>query len=571
MWLSYLVDIIIFASLAVSLNLLVGYAGQLSVAHAGFAAIGGYSVGYLTEMAKWEFLPALLVGVVISGVLGLLLGLPALRLSMEYLILLTLGFNLVVVGIASSVTELGGSQGLTAIKDLSIFGLQLDSPVSWLVPSLVLLVVVFSLSWRTGQSPLGRVLKGIREDSLVTQSLGKNVFWFKVGVFGLTAAFSGAAGGMLSGWLGIVTPGLFSFNFAMTIFAMVVIGGTGRLVGSILGAIVLTVIAPILRDVVALQPSVASQVQLVVYGVGLVVVMAFRPQGLMPRPRRAKVQQEALPDELPEALLEVAVEHSSHVTRTEDAPVVLRAQGVTKRFGGIAAVEDLNIELRKGRITALVGPNGAGKTTVFNLLTGAITPDSGQVFLGNKDLTGHTPDYAARHGVVRTFQDVRLLQQLSCLENVMLGVQHQAGENFLKLFIPSKVVSNQEAKTRATAMKWLDFVGMADSADVPAHSLSYGQSKLISLARALATEAPVLLLDEPASGVDPRWVDVMMSLVERVRDEGRTVCIVEHNLSVVSRLADYTYFMQLGKVTAEGSISELMKSAELSEAYFGSA
>jgi branched-chain amino acid transport system permease protein len=250
---------------------------------------------------------------------------------------------------------------------------------------------------------------------------------------------------------------------------------------------------------------------------------------------------------------------------------VLETTGVGKRFGGIVAAHDLHIQLREGTITALVGPNGAGKTTVFNLLTGFIPPDGGSVKLRGTELVGLTPNQVARHGLVRSFQDVRLFNRLSCLQNVMMAVQHQAGENFATLAFSHRKVKSVEEQTRVKALDWLGFVGMAEFADVPAGALSYGQTKLVSLARVLATEAEVLLLDEPASGIDTKWVDTMLDLIEAVREQGRTVCVVEHNLHVVGRLADHTYFMELGEITAQGTIAELTATPRLAEAYFGTA
>ena len=257
-------------------------------------------------------------------------------------------------------------------------------------------------------------------------------------------------------------------------------------------------------------------------------------------------------------------EHAWH-----DAPVVLQTKGVSKRFGGIIAADELDIELRRGTITALVGPNGAGKTTVFNLLTGAVAPDAGSILLHGEELVGLQPHQIARRGMVRSFQDVRLFNRLSCLQNVMLAVQGQPGEHAGKLFLSPRAVDRAEQETRERALAWLRFVGMGEFAAVPAGALSYGQTKLVSLARVLATEADVLLLDEPASGIDTKWVDTMLDLIEQVRDQGRTVCVVEHNLHVVGRLADHTYFMELGRITAQGTIAELTSSPRLAEVYFG--
>lgn len=575
MWITYLTEILIYGSLAVTVNLLVGYAGQVSVAHAAFAGIGGYSVGYLVTVQHWPFAVAILAGTLAAGLVGVLLGLVALGLSEEYLILMTLVFSLGLIGIIAGVDVLGSTIGITNITNLDLFGWKLDHPEDWLSLAALLLLVVFAICWRLGQSPYGRVLKGIREDSVATQSLGKNVFGFKVVVFAITSALAGLIGTVFSGWLGLATPGAFGFPFALTIFAIVIFGGKGNLLGSLIAAAVLTLVEPVLRYIVALDSSKASLMQLAIYGALLIILMIVRPQGLI-RERRRKVP---VP---PDAATPLAIPSPATTTpgavaafvrpgRRDwtDNDITLEATGISKSYGGIHAVKDLHLKLRRGTVTALVGPNGAGKTTTFNALAGFVRPDSGSVLLNGVELVGKSADFAARQGLVRTFQDVRLFPAVSCLENVMLGVQNQDGERLGELFIPGRRVSRGDRQAADAAMEWLSFVGLADHAGQSAESLSYGQSKLVSLARALATKADVLLLDEPASGVDGAWVDVMLGIIDAVRAQGRTVCLVEHNLEVVRQLADHAYFMELGEITAEGTVEELTSSARLTEAYFG--
>jgi branched-chain amino acid transport system permease protein len=439
----------------------------------------------------------------------------------------------------------------------------MTGPRDWLVPALVTLVVTFAVCWRIGESPYGRVLKGIREDTDATRSLGKNTFAYKVGIFAITAGIAGWVGAFYSGWLGLATPSAFGFPLAMSVFAMVIVGGSANLFGSVVAAGVLTLIEPTLREALAMQSAQAALVQLVLYGALLVLMMILRPQGLFAERFRHVAPPEGGP-------VPVVAERAAPVVRQLDAhPVVLRAEGLEKRFGGIVAARDLTFELRRGTITALVGPNGAGKTTAFNLLTGAIAPDRGSVLLDGQELVGRRPDEIVRAGLVRTYQDVRLLRRLTCLENVMLGVPDQHGEHLGRLFVPGRAVSRADRDVAERALEWLGFVGMAEQAGVPTEALAYGQTKLVSLARALATEAPVLLLDEPASGVDSAWVETMLRMIDAVRAEGRTVCLVEHNLDVVRELADHTYFMELGEITASGTIAELTSSARLTEAYFG--
>jgi ABC-type branched-subunit amino acid transport system ATPase component/ABC-type branched-subunit amino acid transport system permease subunit len=638
LWLNYLDQVLIYATLALSLNLLLGYAGQVSVAHASFGAIGGYAMGYLSLNHDWNFLLGTVVGMALAFVIGSIVALPALKLTVEYLILLTLAVSSVILGLLIATPSMGGTYGLIGLPTTNLFGWHLREPHDWVLPSLVAMLIVYAICRRIGESPIGRVLKGIREDPISTQALGKNVLGYKVAVFGISSALAAFAGALLAAWLQLATPSVFGFAFALTIFAIVIFGGMGNLTGTVLGAAVVVLLEPVLRRVVKIEASRASIVQLIVYGLALAVLMRVRPQGALPegfsmwrwlrgdRVRRHRVEMvdgwvpksigvhergagglpgrhagglpgrhaEGLPGRHAEGLpgrhagglpgrhagglpdrdvhvdgMEDVADEIDRHQKWLDAPVVLEASGVGKRFGGIIAANDLHIELRRGTIAALVGPNGAGKTTVFNLLTGAIAPDSGSVKLNGEELVGLNPAQVARKGLVRSYQDVRLFNRLSCLQNVMMAVQHQAGENFATLAFAHRRVVAVEKQTRTAAMDWLGFVGMADFAEVPAGALSYGQTKLVSLARVLATEAEVLLLDEPASGIDTRWVDTILDLIETVREQGRTVCVVEHNLHVVGRLADHTYFMELGEITAAGTIAELTNTPRLAEAYFG--
>jgi branched-chain amino acid transport system permease protein len=248
--------------------------------------------------------------------------------------------------------------------------------------------------------------------------------------------------------------------------------------------------------------------------------------------------------------------------------LALETRALTKSFGGIRAVDGLDLSLERGRITGLIGPNGAGKTTVFNLLTGALKPDHGTVLLGGRDITGLPPHRIARAGMVRSFQDVRTFARLTVLENVMMGVAGQRGERMSVVLAPLPLGPG-DRRTRDRALEWLEFVGLAQRAGEPAGSLAFGEQKLVALARVLATDAEVLLLDEPASGVDRRWSDHMIEHIARLPEAGRTVCIVEHNLDVVQRLAHRICFMHEGSVTAEGTMAELSGQERLQEAYFG--
>jgi branched-chain amino acid transport system permease protein len=577
---------LIFSIFAMSLNLLMGYAGQVSVAHAAFGAIGGYTAAYVSAHTGLGFWEGLALGAFAAGAVGFVVSLPALRLNPEYLILLTIAVSSIVLAIVGAVSELGGAYGMVADKPADLgawLGGQLQFPRQWTPFLLVMTGLVFGVCWRFGESPWGRILRGIRDDEIAVRALGRDVFAFKVTVFTLTAAMAGLAGVLLFYYNQLASPSVYGFNVSLQIFAMAVFGGLGNLFGSVFGAAVLQLLQPVLEMAIRIDPDRAFLIQLVVFGLGLAVMMRVRPQGLIPegtsllrRKKRATrsnlvpAPRTSVPAKVPFALSPV-----------QEPPILVEVRGLSKSFGGIVACRDLNLYLKQGRIAALVGPNGAGKTTVFNLLTGAIRATSGSVRLRGQEILGLGPDRIARLGMARSFQNLRLFPRLSALDNVMLGCREpsedlcrwprgaKGGENLVDLFLRPHVAAAVERRNRERAYEWLRSVGLAEVADAPAGSLSYGQQKLVSLARLLGTDAEVLLLDEPASGVDSRWVDNILDLVVRMRNDGKTVCIVEHSLHVVERLADTVFFMELGHVTAEGRIAELTSDPRLAEVYFG--
>jgi branched-chain amino acid transport system permease protein len=577
-WIDVLDQALIFAVFALSLNLLMGFAGQISIAHGAFGAIGGYTAGYLAQEHAWAFGPAVAVGVAAALVLGLIVSLPALRLSGEYLILLTLSVQIITLVVITSISALGGLTGLSALPGISLFGSTLLTPQDFLKLLVPVALAVFLLMRRIAGSPAGRVLRGIREDELATQSLGKDVFAYKSQVFALTAGLAGLGGVLLAYYNGVVAPGMFGFSVSMTIIVMVIVGGSANLYGTLVGTALVVASGPFFQKAIKLSVDKASLAQLVAYGVALVAVLRWRPQGVLPegatpgalwarlRPAAGALDARAQPA-APRGAQEVPVVVVPAEPVGDPAPA-LEVRALTKSFGGIRAVEGLDLTLERGRITGLIGPNGAGKTTVFNLLTGALKPDRGTVLLDGRDITGLPPHRIARAGMVRSFQDTRTFGRLTVLENVMMGVAGQRGERMGVVLSPVPLRPG-DRRTRERALQWLEFVGLAQRAGQPAGSLAFGEQKLVALARVLATEAEVLLLDEPASGIDKRWSDHMIEHIARLPEAGRTVCIVEHNLDVVQRLAHRICFMHEGSVTAEGTMAELARQERLQEAYFG--
>ncbi|MDF3038583.1 MAG: hypothetical protein K0Q71_1289 [Thermomicrobiales bacterium] len=590
--------ILIYISLGASLNLLMGYAGQFSMAQAVFYGIGAYSAGLLAVNFGFSPLLSIVGAIVVSFIAAGILALPAAkRVSGEYLILLTLAFQIVVNQLMNTMRDLtGGPYGFT-VPWLTAFGRDFITPVEYLPLMVAGCLIVLLVTWGIGESPFGRMLKGIREDETAVQALGKNTTVAKLLVFGITAGLAGFIGGLSAYYYQFIAPGTYSLDLSIFIVSIIVLGGLGNLTGTIVGAIILGGLRPFLQNVDFIGDENSYPWQAIIYGLALIVLMMFRPEGLLPEGsgigslwrrlagRTLEPRHEppatfgmvgangnvglALPDG-PHLTLPVAgsdgVDSSGAGVPGSD---IVRVEDLAKHFGGIYAVNGVDLVLREQQITALIGPNGAGKTTIFNLITGVLPPDRGRVSLRGRDITGKPPNEVANLGMARSFQDTRLFRRLTALENVAMAVPHQPGENVASLALRPLRSRRAEDETLAKAMSYLELVGMAGAADTVVANLGYGEQKVVAIARLLATEAPVLLLDEPTSGIDPAALDETIALVLRLKGLGRTICVVEHSLHVVEKLADHVVFMEDGRVAAEGTIEELTSQERLVEVYFG--
>lgn len=559
--------ILFFIMLGVSFNLVLGFTGLVSMAHAAMFGLGAYTAAITAVKLGLPYPVTLVAGVLLTVLVAGFIALPALRVRGEYLILMTIALQLLVYNLALSWVELtNGRTGISGIPRPNLFGFSLSTPTEFFPLVLMLTILCFSIAHRIGLSPYGRVLKAIREDEAATLALGKNVVGYKVTVFVVAAALAAIAGSTFAHYQSFFSPFSVDLHASIFIVAIVVLGGTANLYGTVLGSVLLVGLPEALRFLRADQ-EIVDALRTLIYGVMLVLFMRFRPEGLIPEyrlPRRKVAGQ-------PEEPLEPAVADLVLSGQTAAAAngEVLRTVALSKSFGGIRAASDLHVTLKHGQITALVGPNGAGKTTVFNLLTGFLPPDEGQVILNGQDISKLPAWRRAQLGLARSFQDVRLFERMSVLDNVMVAIPNHPGERLLPLFLTPRLVKQTELANREKAMAYLRFVGLADKADQLVSSLSYGEQKLLALARLLATEAQVLLLDEPAAGVDIYWVNRILELLRQLTAAGKTVCIVEHNLEVVTAVADRAYFLDVGRIIAEGTPSDLMADQRLTEIYFG--
>ncbi len=561
-YLFYLASLVgIFAILGASLDLLVGHTGLFSLAHAAFLGLGAYAAALLGLRLGVPFLPAVLLGACLAALASLVVSLAAWRLRGEALVLATFGAQMLFSDAAENWVSLTrGPLGLPNVPRPTLFGHVLASS-----GELALLVgAVAAGAWlvtvRLTSAPYGRVLHALREDETFASVLGKDVRRMKASVLAVSCFLAGLAGGLYAHLLRFIDPSSFTVQESVLVLATIIIGGAGTRAGPIAGAALLVLLPEGLRFVGITGPLAANLKQ-TIYGALLVIVVLFRPEGLLALPAG---RQRALPEgpgdaggppEPPELL--------PGPDGATGQPLV--CENLTKRFGGVAAVAELTLRLPPRGAVAIVGPNGAGKTTLLSLIAGLLLPDDGRIFLGGQDLTVLSIQERARRGLARTFQEPRLIRRLTALEHVWLARPDQRGERLLPALFGTdrrRRVADLQACERG-----LRKVGLSRVSGQRVGELSYGQQKLLALACALATGAGTLLLDEPTAGVQPATKAQIVALLRALKQEGKLVVFVEHDLSVVRQLADLLIVMAKGRVLATGAPDEVLQRPIVHEAY----
>lgn len=562
---------LVYVLLTVSLNLILGYGGMASMAHAAFFCIGGYLSAIVTMHWGCNFLVGIGLAIIVTAAVGGALAAPFIRVHEEYLILFTIAFQMVVFLLMLSLPAItGGDSGIFGVPGPRLFGLAPQDPIHFLPFMVVFVIMVYFVAFKITHSPFGRVLKGIREDEMSVTSLGKDVKEFKIMIFMVGTGIAAGAGGIFAHYSQFINPSIGTLDESILIIAMVVLGGTANLWGSAVGAFLLILIPEGLTFLPGASDLIVP-LRSFIYGLLLILFMRFRPEGLVPEYlhlRRFGKKDETIKLPSPAEMLSRQA-HPGTKKETFSGQSLLEVQGLSRSFGGLKAVDDFSMILEKSKVTALVGPNGCGKTTAFNLMTGFLKPDQGRIFFQKKDIT-NLPSHKMPHiGIVRSWQDVRNFQGMTVLDNVLIANQKQSGERLLKLFFTPWKWKREEKENLEKALLYLEKVGLLKKRGEIARNLSYAEQKLLAIARLLSTGAEVLLLDEPSSGVDPNWVKRFMAIIRDLAQSGKTICIVEHNLEVVRGVSDTVYFMAEGKRIAQGKAEDLMADPKLGEIYFG--
>ncbi|CAO3457220.1 ABC transporter, permease protein 2 (cluster 4, leucine/isoleucine/valine/benzoate) [Azospirillum argentinense] len=560
-----LVMVCLYGILATSFNLLIGFGGIFALAHATFYASGAYAAGILATKLGIGFPLTLLAGVVVTAVLGLLVAFPAMRVGSHYLVVITLALQAITIDVLmNSKPVTGGPDGIAGIPPVSLFGTALTSPASFLPLAAVMAALCCAVAWRLGASPFGRSLRAMRENEAAAQAVGKNLVRMKLVVFAMSAGLASVAGTLVAHYIAFVNPESFTIEETILILAMVILGGMGNLWGSLAGAAILVLLPEGLKFV-HVPGDIADMVRQVIYGVVLIVILRLRPEGLFPETvfrTPTGAARSSVPANGP---------LSSAVERAGGTPgeVVVSAASLSKHFGGIQAVKDLTIDLKRGEIVGLIGPNGAGKTTAFNLLSGFLRPTGGTILYRGRDVTTLKPHEVVAAGLARSFQDLKLFTKLTVVENILVSLPAQPGDRPLDVYVRPGLVRRADRENVARALEIASFVGLLAKADETAANLSYAEEKLLVIARLLATGADVLLLDEPLSGLDTVTVERICGVIRDLARANKAVCIIEHNLEVIRGVCDEIVFIDEGRVLTKGPPDTLMRDRELAERYFG--
>jgi branched-chain amino acid transport system permease protein len=564
----------IFTIYAVAVNLMFGWAGIPAIIPTAFGGAGGYAAAWFAQNEGYSAPATVLIAIGVGGAVGVLLSDPTLRLSADYIILLTVTAGSVIVAIITGVSHFGGQAGFLLINQ-NVFGWRLSSINRFLPFTLGFALLSYLLVRWLGNSMYGLVLKGLREDELAVRASGFNTKLAKTTAYTISAAMCGLAGALYVLYIGVVGPAQFNFNQSILIVTMVVIGGLGRPIGPVLGATIAVFLPRLLQHIGGLSAVTSAQLQVIIFGLALVVMVMWRPGGLIPavsQPsvrrfvRQARRRSAQNPPDIQADLVEIA---PAHVRPAPADGMILRARSLRKRFGGLVVADGFDFDLPAGQIVGLVGPNGAGKTTLFNLLSGALRPDGGSVSLLGVDITGQSMDKVVRIGMARSFQEVRLSGALTVLENVLIGALEPQTISLRRMITAPRAVHREGTAAMHRAMAALELVKLQSIPLNVTSSLSFGEQKQVAFARTVATDAQVLLLDEPVAGIS---ADVSAALLQLIRDlaaQGRTVLIVEHNLEAVRDVATSVYFLESGGIRAHGTYDELIHDPELAASYFG--
>ena len=548
--------ILIFAVLAVGLGLAMGIAGQVNLAQVAFFGVGAYATAILTTDAGLGFWVSALLAITATVVVGLVVGTPALRVQSHYLGIVTLGLALAFTNWVTNAKVTGGAEGISAIPVPTLPGVDLSSEYLYYYLELIVFALALGFGLFVVRTALGRRMRAMRDDSLAAGSLGAEVPLLRMTAFMLASVYGGVAGVLYAGLIRYVAPESFGIANMFLLLAMVIIGGRQSLIGCVVGAVALSLVREALVD----QPTIAQ----IAYGSVVVLVVVFAPTGLAGLPARLRRRR-------PGSAARLGPFQPYEPREVPEPRTILEVVGVSMRFRGLKALDQVSLTVAEGEIRGVVGPNGSGKTTLFNVISGLYRPSGGRVLFGGRDMTGRASYRLARGGMSRTFQNLRLFGALTVEENVLVALDRSRTLSSWRYLLGPLGVLRRDRELHRRAREVLDRYGLVEFAKRPPNSLPYGIQRRVEIARAVAAGPSLLLLDEPAAGLNGEEVRQLAEIVRSIRDSGITVIIIEHNMGLVMSLCEQITVLASGRVIAEGAPATVARTPAVIEAYLGDA
>jgi branched-chain amino acid transport system permease protein len=540
-----LVQTATFAIAVFGLTVVLGLCGQINLAQAAFFGFGAYAVGLGTTDLHLNFWVALAMGAGIALVMGAFLGMTTLRLGGHYLAMVTISFQQIVTLIMVNwIPVTHGPDGVGRIQRPAMF----DSTHAFLGLCVFAMALIGYIVWRLPQTPLGRSMRAVRDNELAAGVAGINVYRVKVAAFALCAVLGGIGGGFFAGGFAYVSPDQFSFGESIVFITMTLLGGVSSPVGALIGTALLIVLPESLRFL----KSVPG-LYLAIYGLSIILIIRFMPDGIWGFVQN-RIRRWFKPPPFTDAPAELTLAPAK-----ADAPMALEVQGLSKHFGGLKAVDDVSFSVRRGEVHALIGPNGSGKTTTLNVLSGIYAATAGRVVLSGRDVSTLPPYARTAAGMGRTFQNIRLFRSMTALENVIIGAEH-----------PGNDIGDGHAALVERARAALAFVGLETRSQELVTAFSYGHQRLIEIARALAGNPTLLLLDEPAAGLNSTEKQGLRDLLKRIASKGLTILIIDHDMTLVTEVAQRITVLNFGRHIADGVAADVLRQPDVIAAYLGS-
>jgi len=559
-WITQLNYIALYSLVILGLVLLTGIGGLTSFGQAAFVGIGAYTSAYLTVNLGWSPWLTVFAGFIITGVSALVVGWITLRMSGHYLPLATIAWGLSLYYLMGNLDALGKYDGILGVPALTLFGWDISQGRSFFVLAWGLVLFGAFALLNLMDSRTGRAIKAMRASALMAEAMGVDTLRHKVGIFLIAALFASLSGWLFAHFQRSVNPSPFGLKMGIEYLFMTVLGGAGYVWGAISGAVMTKLLEDELQVLLPKLLGTSGSYEVIVFGIVLVLVLKYLPNGVwslvarfLPKPARVQDWHNVAP--LPER------------TKPAKGDLVLEVKDIRKQFGGLVAVKDIGFSIAAGQIVGLIGPNGAGKSTTFNLITGVLGLTSGEVKFRGQTISGLPSREIAARGMSRTFQHVKMIPEMTVLENVALGAQLRGHKNALSSML--RLDRAEEQSLLREAARQLERIGMGHALHELAGNLAMGPQRLLEIARALCSDPALLLLDEPAAGLRHKEKQALADVLRQLRSEGVSILLVEHDMDLVMDVTDHIVVMEFGTKLMEGTPEEVQQSPKVRAAYLG--